>query len=1384
MQEQKICPYPGLRPFNEEESIFFRGREEHIEKIISQLEEKKFVMLTGASGDGKSSIVYAGVIPNARAGFFKAKFNSWQIADFRPERSPLKNMAVALSEKLGYNDVTYVEKELNFGFSSLINLYKRSKYYLDQNSDIWKSVDDTEKKKLKRKAANLFILVDQFEEFFTNAENYHNGKASVQSQLVINLLLETAKIALAEDLPIYIICTMRSDYIGQCAAFRGLPEYIGFSQFFVPRLKRKEIHQVIEEPATLSGNTISNRLTETLINELGEGFDQLPVLQHALNQVWNQADKGHEEMDLIHLAKLSGLPEKNLPVEDKQKFSQWFENIADFKKSFFKNPSLENVLNSHANELYQTACEYYNAHHEEKISKEDACAIIKATFQCLTKIDDSRAVRNRMTLDEITNIINRGEITAKIVGDVLEVFRLQGNTFLKPFITTDESSKNLKPEDVLDITHESLIRNWELLEEWAKEEYDNWVNFLDFNKQLQRWINNKKANGYLLPIGPLTFFEEWYNKCKPNKYWLVKYDESESPWEEKLSKAEITLQNAGLFIKKSSDKLFFSRFVLKHGARKLTIGLIYIIFLPLCIHYYFDYKRKQNDWIINDIEQKGTDLLRSSKVSNDTKADFLVNLERLEPGSFTQALDDIHNDTMAFDISFEMFGFMNNYEKRVNGKVLVNPLIFPLLKYMDQRLDNLTNRQRVSFKTTHSYDFSRINKFLSLCTYVKSYNDNGTINKFIDKNAFVLNIQLKDILEKTVDSGNVNIAQFNNSIQLLLAIAPKTDFDYFINKFSPWEGNDEAKARFARFYGDDKTNGYKGYQIMANLYAADSANNDENIGKIQSCLEMAIFNGQNYTKNTNFFNFYDIISTMSMYGKLSMTHFSKMLNDYSKSSSTDLFKVMDKTIADNFNKHIPYEKITEFFSQSNYYAKYFCNDQQRNTVWNDYLYLLDEVRKTGKVFHYVDLDKATGSKMSEKTVNNFNTNEFNFCSAIYYKKRGTYCQEVLNNSTESNADFKKAFEFYGLLPAEFADANTEVGTFSAESTPKILKRSYVFLYPKVLNEYCRTTYYGNGVGNSCGTFGMMPEQSGSVAFYNYIRKNGLDKYYYSEDGMKMLERFSYSVFENNFKSDSVFYSFVDHVSEMVDKDRSLTNYFDYKFFDLALINRDFENNDTAKAFKRLYSIYKDVDIMKLINLGFLKDKNVDEEFNYASNREQMLSSLAKHLAINNHMEESFKIINLLKGFSRRNLLIASAYALQEKGPVENSFVYLDSLFYNNDMDGKPKFGMKLLRVLGMVGSQDAFDISMKLIKDIPESSKQKAMSNFIKGVAYNGFYHRAVKNIPETVSSNEELQLYNRILQTEITKNVKKSNQPDLFFDTTDGNNDTDYEWEFIDYKF
>jgi len=298
--EFNICPYTGLRSFTEEESIYFKGRDEHIQQATVLLEKNKFLMLTGASGDGKSSLVYAGIIPNARSGFLKATYSNWQVIDFRPERSPLLNLSKSIAKGLDIANPQTITAELEHGFSALIDLYRSSKRYNDESTNEWQQADDAEKAAIARDASNLIILADQFEEFFTNPENYQRGVPSVESTLVLNILLETARIALEENLPIYVIFTMRSDYIGQCAAFRGLPEYIGFSQFFVPRMNRKQLQEVIEEPAVLSGNKITRRLTERLIEDITDGTDQLPMVQHALNQIWKMADSGKEEMDLIH----------------------------------------------------------------------------------------------------------------------------------------------------------------------------------------------------------------------------------------------------------------------------------------------------------------------------------------------------------------------------------------------------------------------------------------------------------------------------------------------------------------------------------------------------------------------------------------------------------------------------------------------------------------------------------------------------------------------------------------------------------------------------------------------------------------------------------------------------------------------------------------------------------------------------------------------------------------------------------------------------------------------------------------------------------------------------------------------------------------------------
>ena len=144
-------------------------------------------MLTGASGDGKSSLVYAGIVPNARAGFIKSHYTNWQVADFRPERSPFENLCKAIARAFDIPNPATVQAELQHGFSALVDLYKSSSLFVDKNSEEWLSASPEQQKELQYKNANLLILADQFEEFFTNPENYLRGIPSNDANLTLNL---------------------------------------------------------------------------------------------------------------------------------------------------------------------------------------------------------------------------------------------------------------------------------------------------------------------------------------------------------------------------------------------------------------------------------------------------------------------------------------------------------------------------------------------------------------------------------------------------------------------------------------------------------------------------------------------------------------------------------------------------------------------------------------------------------------------------------------------------------------------------------------------------------------------------------------------------------------------------------------------------------------------------------------------------------------------------------------------------------------------------------------------------------------------------------------------------------------------------------------------
>ncbi|MEN8250145.1 MAG: hypothetical protein ABFS32_14530 [Bacteroidota bacterium] len=982
LTEFNICPYTGLRSFTEDESIYFKGRDEHIQIATTQLEKNKFLMLTGASGDGKSSIVYAGIIPNARAGFLKANYSNWQVADFRPERTPFQNLCAALSKAFNIESISTVESELQYGFSALSDLYKSSKLYFDKSTVDYQQASEDDRKKMQYSAANLLILVDQFEEFFTNPENYANGIPTVNATLTINLLLETARIAFEKNLPIYIVFTMRSDFIGQCAAFRGLPEFIGFSQFFVPRLNRKLLQEVIEEPCSLSGHNINRRLTERIIYDMTDGVDQLPILQHALNQIWKAADDGKEEMDLIHYAMVGGLNPEELPPEDQDRFNEWFDRLPKRIQKCFHSRSLHNVLDAHANKIYESAAAYLKEKTGKIISNKLAHEIIKVAFTCLTKSDKSREVRNRMTLEEIRDILNNPEADLDTISGVINSFRDPGNTFIRPFILEDSSSHNLKADSVLDITHESLIRNWDMLRIWTKEEYDKFTVFKDFKQQADRWLQHEKSGGFLLPIGSLTYFEKWYADAGINKNWINRYNEQVTDTPKNLDESAQIVVDSGDFLAKSARKHMITRAVVKFGPRKIAAVISVLVILGLSSFYYYDYKKRTNDYVIRQIHRDAITLINGDKAGYEYKATYAINSERIEKGKFFPILNSIESDQNRFKTAIAAAELLVHHDRQGNLS-----LKKPAILYADSLATRLYNTipDEQEDQNTALKDLLNLAEILEYYLY---FFENDKEVKLAQSNVIGMLAGLTiQLLENPYD--DMDMQKFNESIEMGLNHYQFTNkqlehiVSILLDKNSAIQSH-YSKEKIITAGATSDTFSHNGkYQILANVYAS--------LGNTKACLisiDKLIENQPNY--NTYPTDGNTIAGYFANYG-----HWQALdtyVSGYAERTGYKPFEIY-RQIA-NKSGHIT-QSINDRFQ----YNAYSDNDVWYNPVLD---YMLDST-----------LNGLYNSYLKSINTNTSQGDERNFNLAIYYKQKGLFTakrnQDKQKNSTNWADDVKEYF---------------------------------------------------------------------------------------------------------------------------------------------------------------------------------------------------------------------------------------------------------------------------------------------------------------------------------------------------------------------------------------
>jgi len=446
-------PYVGLRPFQADESLLFFGRDDQTLELMQRLHEHQFVAVVGSSGCGKSSLLRAGLIPALKGGYLVEDSNKWLIAVMKPGKSPLFNLAKGVLEQTGADS--------NEG-----SIKKLVEKINEQGASVILELVESE---LEKNDANFFLLVDQFEELFRFSMDQNDMSKKDKAIDFVHIILELSS---QRIIPFYVVLTMRSDFIGECTQFRGLPEAMNKSQYLVPRLTRRQLKLVIEGPAKLYGGKFNTSLTSKLLNKLGQVQDELPVLQHALMRMWDyevNVDKSGE-IDLEDYKRIGGL---------------------------------EKALSNHADEAMD----------DTKMTT-DQTKIAETLFKALTDIDDSgRKIRRPVFMKDLIELTGANE---RQILEVIDRFIEDKRSFLIVDSIGDSGDK------IIDISHESLIRQWRTLNDWVDEEGETASQYKQLAEAKGLYDLKKKD--------PLTGSElqlalEWRDNFNPTAVWANRYKE-------------------------------------------------------------------------------------------------------------------------------------------------------------------------------------------------------------------------------------------------------------------------------------------------------------------------------------------------------------------------------------------------------------------------------------------------------------------------------------------------------------------------------------------------------------------------------------------------------------------------------------------------------------------------------------------------------------------------------------------------------------------------------------------------------------------------------------------------------------------------------------------
>jgi WD40 repeat protein/energy-coupling factor transporter ATP-binding protein EcfA2 len=255
---RSLNPYKGLEAFREKDARFYFGRKADAAKLKEKIEKQPFTAVIGASGSGKSSLVFAGLLPLLR------QDGGWLCADCKPRHQPFAELAACLVPLLYEDELERVKKSRQCAADLLAGELLLS--------DLFRRIAD------RNEHRRFLLIVDQFEELFTL-----NADSGLRQRFIASLL----DAADAEGAA--VLLTMRADFLETALGDSCFAKKLNdCPPLLLAPMGDAELKQAAERPAELLGIRFEPGLADMLVAELDSEPGSLPLLEFCLTQLWEQ----------------------------------------------------------------------------------------------------------------------------------------------------------------------------------------------------------------------------------------------------------------------------------------------------------------------------------------------------------------------------------------------------------------------------------------------------------------------------------------------------------------------------------------------------------------------------------------------------------------------------------------------------------------------------------------------------------------------------------------------------------------------------------------------------------------------------------------------------------------------------------------------------------------------------------------------------------------------------------------------------------------------------------------------------------------------------------------------------------------------------------------